>query len=136
MALPNGRKAGISLSNGCAPMQGTDFCGPTAVINSVCKTDFSLAANGMVLDLKFVPQFFHKTAHREALKAFLQTYFRKGGLEIQFNVIDRETLIDAQRNPELHRDLVVRVSGYSAYFHTLNKETQDEIIQRTSYAAM
>ena len=136
MALPNGRKAGVSLSNGFGPEQGTDISGPTAVANSVCKCDLSTVANGMVLDVKFAPSFFRSAAHRNAFKMYVRTYFKKGGQELQVNVVDRDTLIDAQKHPENHRDLVVRVSGYSAYFHNLSKETQDEIIQRTEYASI
>ena len=82
------------------------------------------------------PEFMEKPAHVMALRAMINSYFRRGGLEIQFNVIDRETLLDAQAHPEKHRNLVVRVSGFSAYFVTLMKITQDEIINRTEYASV
>jgi formate C-acetyltransferase len=134
-ALPDGHKAGTALQNGFSPVQGTDVNGPTAVINSVCKTDFSKIGNGMVLDLKFSPTFFESSRHRTAFKALIRTYFRKGGLELQCNVVDRQTLLDAQRQPELYPDLIVRVSGFSAYFTALQTETQDEIIQRTELSA-
>ncbi|MEG1500985.1 MAG: glycine radical domain-containing protein, partial [Clostridiales bacterium] len=77
--------------------------------------------------------FFAKKSHKEALKSLLISYFQRGGLEVQFNVVDRETLIEAQLHPEEYRDLVVRVSGFSAYFCNLWKTTQDEIINRTEY---
>ncbi|MCD8123345.1 MAG: hypothetical protein LUE65_14200 [Clostridiales bacterium] len=135
-ALPEGRLAGVSLANAMCPVQGADHVGPTAVINSILKTDQSVATNNMVLDLKFNPAFMEKPAHIEALRSMIHSYFRRGGLEIQFNVIDRATLVDAQNHPEKHRNLVVRVSGFSAYFITLMKTTQDEIINRTEYAAI
>lgn len=132
-ALPDGRKAETALQNGFSPVQGTDINGATAVINSVCKSDFSKIGNGMVLDLKFVPSFFESSHHRQAFKALIKTYFKKGGLEIQFNVVDRQVLLDAQQHPEQYPDLIVRVSGYSAYFTSLLRETQNEIIRRTEH---
>lgn len=135
-ALPEGRNAGVSLANAIAPVQGADHIGPTAVLNSLVKTDLSVATNNMVLDLKFNPSFMTKPAHVAAMRAMINSFFRRGGLEIQFNIIDRATLVDAQVHPEKHRNLVVRVSGFSAYFVTLMKETQDEIIARTEYASI
>ena len=135
-ALPDGKLKGAALANAISPVQGRDITGPTAVVNSVLKTDLSAATNGMVLDLKFSPSFFDNKRHEEALKALIKTYFKNGGMEIQFNVVDRATLLDAQQHPEKHKDLVVRVSGFSAYFTSLIKETQDEIIARTEYSAM
>lgn len=133
-ALPDGKLQGQSLANAYSPVQGSDHMGPTAVINSAIKSDLTIAANNAVLDLKFTPAFLDKEKHVDALKTLIDTYFTNGGLEIQFNVIDRETLIDAQLHPSKHEDLVVRVSGFSAYFVTLMKATQDEIIARTEYA--
>lgn len=135
-ATPDGRKAGTAVSNGFSPVQGADKNGPTAVINSILKTDMKAATNGMVLDLKFSRDFLSSRAHTDALKAIMDTYFRRGGIEVQFNVVDRETLIDAQLHPEKHEDLVVRVSGFSALFVSLIKETQDEIINRTEYSRL
>ena len=135
-ASPDGRKAATSLANAISPVQGRDTVGPTAVINSLLKTDLAAATNGMVLDLKFNPAFLENPRHTEALRALIDTYCQHGGMEIQFNVIDRATLVDAQNHPEKHKDLVVRVSGFSAYFVTLMKTTQDEIIHRTEYANM
>ena len=135
-ASADGRKAATSLANAISPVQGRDTVGPTAVINSVLKTDLSAATNGMVLDLKFNPAFLESPRHTEALRALIDAYCRSGGMEIQFNVVDRATLMEAQQHPEKHKDLVVRVSGFSAYFVTLMKTTQDEIINRTEYASM
>jgi len=135
-ATPDGRKARVALANALSPVQGLDKIGPTAVVNSVLKTNLAHATNGMVLDLKFNPQFLENERHMDALKDLINAYCANGGMEIQFNVVDRATLIDAQEHPELHQDLVVRVSGFSAYFTTLMKTTQDEIIARTEYANM
>lgn len=135
-ASPDGRKARESLANAISPVQGRDVVGPTAVLNSLLRTDLSAATNGMVLDLKFNPSFLDSDRHTKALRDLIDTYFKNGGMEIQFNVVDRATLIDAQSHPELHQDLVVRVSGFSAYFVTLMKTTQDEIIARTEYSTM
>ena len=132
-ASADGRKAATSLSNAISPVQGRDTVGPTAVINSLLKTDLRAATNGMVLDVKFNPAFLENPRHTEALKALIDAYCKSGGMEIQFNVVDRATLLDAQKHPEQHKDLVVRVSGFSAYFVTLMKTTQDEIIARTEY---
>lgn len=135
-ALPNGKLKGEALANALSPVQGADKVGPTALINSVLKQDLSIATNNIVLDVKFSPQFLESEKHTLALKHLITAYFLKGGMEIQFNVIDRATLIDAQMHPEKHEDLVVRVSGFSAYFITLMKSTQDEIIARTEYQAI
>ncbi len=135
-AMPNGKLQGEALANALSPVQGADTVGPTALINSVVKSDLSIATNNLVLDMKFTPAFLDSEKHVQVLKMLIDTYFAKGGLEIQFNVIDRATLIDAQLHPEKHEDLVVRVSGFSAYFTTLMKATQNEIIARTEYAAI
>ena len=110
--------------------------GPTAVINGVTRCDHSQFGNGMVLDLKFSPSFFRNPVHRANFRALIDTYFDRGGMEIQINVIDRETLVAAQREPEKYKNLIVRVSGFSAYFVTLNPTLQDEIIARTQYDTM
>lgn len=132
---PDGRLKGFPLANAIAPVQGSDTQGPTAIINSVVKTDLSVATNLMVLDLKFNPQFFRNKMHTDALRALIQSYFDRGGLEIQFNVIGRETLEDACEHPDKYEDLVVRVSGFSAYFITLREASKVDIINRTEYAA-
>lgn len=130
-ATPDGRLARTALSNSMGPVQGADAAGPTALLNSVGGFDYAKAGNGMVLDLKFTPAFLSKPAHEAALVSLLRVYFQRGGMEAQVSVVDRETLLAAQREPEKHRDLVVRVSGFSAYFTTLDRTTQDEIIART-----
>ena len=135
-ALPNGRKRGVSLSNGLSPSQGADVLGPTAVMKSVTKIDHKVSGNGLVLDLKFHPDFFKSNKHRQAFRLLIESYFALGGLEVQFNVVSRETLMNAQKNPDQFRNLVIRVSGFSAYFTSLDKPLQDEIIARTEYLHM
>ena len=130
-ALPNGRGAGISLASGFSPCQGADTNGPTAVLNSTAKCDLSVFGNGIVVDLKFQPEFFNK--NRIHIRHLIETHFEMGGYEVQINVVDRQTLINAQKEPEKYRNLIVRVSGFSAYFVDLGTITQNEIIARTEY---
>lgn len=132
-ASPDGRMAGESLSNSLSASQGADKNGPTALVNSVNRISTEYMGNGMALDMKFLPSFLKIEAHRDALKKLILVYFKRGGLEVQLNVVDRETLIKAQREPEKYQHLVVRVSGYSAYFVNLERGLQDEIIRRTAY---
>lgn len=132
-ALPDGRRSGEAMASAISPVQGKDIVGPTAAVNSLVKTDLSVATNGMVLDIKFSPSFFDKPKHAAALRMLIQSYAEQGGGEIQFNVVDRSTLLEAQAQPQQHQNLVVRVSGFSAYFTSLIKETQDEIIARTEH---
>ena len=134
-ALPDGRLAGVALSNALSSTQGADRSGPTALMRSVTKLDHRLFGNGMVLDIKFHPSFFATEHHRKALRHLVDTYFALGGMEVQFNVVDRKTLLDAQKYPERYQDLVVRVSGFSAYFNDLQTSIQDEIIARTEHFA-
>ena len=133
-ALPNGRKAGIPLSDGISPTQGSDRLGPTAVINSAAKIDHT-KTGGTLLNMKFSPQMF-KEGNIENLMALIRAYFKMGGHHIQFNVIDAETLREAQQHPEQHRDLIVRVAGYSDYFVGLGEGLQNEIIDRTEQQAL
>lgn len=127
----DGRYARTSLSNLLSPVQGMDKNGPTSVMNSINKISMDYMGNGGVLDMKFTPQFLEKQNHLIALRYLIETYFDEGGLEVQFNVVSKDTLIKAQKEPEKYGSLVVRVSGYSAYFVKLDKELQDEIIMRT-----
>ena len=108
---------------------------PTALILSTTKLDHTMMGNGMVLDLKFHPSFFEDETRCLAFHALVESYFDMGGMEIQFNVISRETLLAAQRSPQDYRDLLVR-AGFSAYFIDLEPELQDEIIARTEHAAL
>ena len=135
-ALPNGRRVGQTLANALSPCQGRDTVGPTALLLSATKLDHSRLGNGMVLDVKFHPSFFEDESRCRAFSAVVESYFDMGGLGVQFNVISRETLLAAQRSPQDHRDLLVRVSGFSAYFIDLDTVVQDEIIARTEHAAL
>ncbi|WP_027695613.1 glycyl radical diol dehydratase GrpM [Vibrio litoralis] len=130
-ALPDGRLAGKPLSDGVSPRQGKDVSGPTAAANSVAKLDHFIASNGTLYNQKFLPS---SLAGEKGLRNFsglVRNYFDRKGMHVQFNVIDRERLLDAQKNPHLYQDLVVRVAGYSAQFVVLAKEVQDDIISRT-----
>jgi formate C-acetyltransferase len=130
-ASPNGRKAHYPLSDGISPSHGADTCGPTAVIHSVSKIDH-VKTGGTLLNQKLLPKLLKDDTGLENLAALVRTYFRMGGHHIQFNVIDADTLKDAQEHPEQHRDLIVRVAGYSDYFVDIGKALQDEIIARTT----
>jgi formate C-acetyltransferase len=132
--LPSGRRGGVSLANALSPCQGVDINGPTAVMCSATRVDHTRLGNGMVLDLKFTPQFLQKQSHLEKLRQMIIAYFEIGGMEVQFNVVKRETLLAAQKEPQKYRNLIVRVSGFSAYFINLDRVLQNEIIARTEYA--
>ncbi len=132
-ATPEGRKEGLPLSEGISPVQGADRSGPTAVIRSAGKMD-QLRTGGTLLNQRFAAQ----VLEGEGLEKFvslIRSYFRLDGHHIQFNVIDADTLRAAQTEPEKHRDLIVRVAGYSDYFNHLNRKLQDEIISRTEQQA-
>ncbi len=131
-AMPDGRKAGVPLSEGISPVQGTDRKGPTAVIKSAAKMDH-LRTGGTLLNQKFTPQVLEGEPGLKALLHLVRAYFRLDGHHIQFNVADANTLRKAQAKPEAYRDLIVRVAGYSDYFNNLNKALQDEIIARTEH---
>jgi len=132
MATPDGRHAGEPLAEGCSPSHGADTHGPTAVFKSVSKLDTTRITGGVLLNQKVNPQMLAKPADRQKLMMLLRTFFnRLDGFHVQYNVVDRATLLDAQAHPEKHRDLIVRVAGYSAFFNVLSKATQDDIIART-----
>ena len=130
-ASPDGRNAFAPLSEGISPVQGADRHGPTAVIKSAAKMDH-LRTGGTLLNMKFLPQILASDTGLEKLAALIRTYFRLDGHHLQFNVVDGERLRHAQEHPEQHRDLIVRVAGYSDYFCDLSRELQDEIIARTA----
>jgi formate C-acetyltransferase len=132
-ATPDGRKAHLPLSEGISPFQGVDRQGPTSVIKSASKID-QLRTGGTLLNQKFSPQFFEDEDSYDHLTALIRSYFSLDGHHIQFNVVNAETLKDAQKHPELHRDLIVRVAGYSDYFNDLGEDLQNEIIRRTEHA--
>jgi formate C-acetyltransferase len=132
-ATPDGRYAGEVLADGTvSPVRGRDTHGPTAVIKSATKVDQSLYQSTL-LNMKFHPSALTSTEDLGRLADLIRTYFSLGGKHIQFNIVDKETLLDAQRQPENHRDLIVRVAGYSAYFVQLGKVIQDEIIARVEH---
>jgi len=131
-ALPDGRRAGIPLSEGISPVQGADRNGPTAVIRSAAKIDH-IRTGGTLLNQKFLPQVLADDAGITKLAQLVRTYFRMDGHHIQFNVVDGETLKLAKQYPDDYRDLIVRVAGYSDYFVDLTEDLQDEIIRRTEH---
>ncbi|MEN6472872.1 MAG: glycine radical domain-containing protein, partial [Syntrophaceae bacterium] len=128
-ATPDGRAAGDVLGNGITATNGTAKAGPTAVMNSVTKLPIRLVTNGANLNMRF-PGAKIATAN---LIMLIRTYFSNGGTQVQFNMLDTAVLRAAQRHPEKYRDLIVRVSGYSAEFTGLSEIAQEEIISRTRY---
>ena len=124
--------AGVPVSEGISPVQGADRCGPTAVINSVAKMDH-VRTGGTLLNQKFTPQLLAGEEGINKLAGLVRTYFKLDGHHIQFNVVDAATLHAAQANPQEHRDLIVRVAGYSDYFCDLGEALQEEIIARTEH---
>ncbi|MHC1750600.1 MAG: formate C-acetyltransferase/glycerol dehydratase family glycyl radical enzyme [Cellulosilyticaceae bacterium] len=132
LATPDGRKAGEPLAEGCSPSHAADKNGPTAVFKSVSKLPTKEITGGVLLNQKVTPQMLEKEENKEKLIMLLRTFFnRLHGYHVQFNVVSKELLLDAQKHPEKHRDLIVRVAGYSAFFNVLSKKTQDDIIERT-----
>jgi len=129
-ATPDGRSAGEPLSEGISPVQGADRLGPTAVLKSAAKIDH-IRTGGTLLNQKFAPQVMADDEGEEKLAHLVRSYFRMDGHHIQFNVVSADTLRAAQKHPEQHRDLIVRVAGYSDYFVDLGETLQNEIIRRT-----
>lgn len=134
MATPDGRNAWVPLAEGCSPSHNMDKNGPTSVLKSVSKLRTEEIIGGVLLNQKVNPQTLAKEEDKQKLIMLLRAFFNKlHGYHIQYNVVSRETLIDAQKHPEKHRDLIVRVAGYSAFFNVLSKATQDDIIERTEH---
>lgn len=131
-ATPDGRKAWQPLSEGISPVQGADRRGPTAVARSAAKMDHA-RTGGTLLNMKFTPEVLDGDAGIERLAQLVRAYFKLGGHHVQFNVVKAETLREAQCYPEQHRDLIVRVAGYSDYFCDLGSTLQNEIIARTEH---
>lgn len=132
MATPDGRHAREPLAEGCSPAHNCDKQGPTAVFKSVSKLPTEKITGGVLLNQKLTPIMLSREENRQKLELMLQTFFnRLHGYHVQYNVVSRDTLIDAQRHPEAHKDLIVRVAGYSAFFNVLSRATQDDIIGRT-----
>ena len=130
-ATPDGRYAYTPVADGVSPSAGRDVHGPTASANSVAKLDHGIASNGTLFNMKFHPSALEGTSGIESFISLIRGYFDQKGSHIQFNVVSRETLRDAQKHPENYQTLVVRVAGYSALFTTLSKALQDDIINRT-----
>jgi len=132
-ATPDGRRAGFPFADGCGPAQGRESCGPTAAVLSVTGWDHSRMMGGLAYNLKFNSSLFRSEEGFEGLKALILTYLRRGGFEVQVNVVDGETLKAARVDPEAYRDLIVRIGGYADYFTRLSPEMQDELILRTEF---
>ncbi len=130
-ATPDGRLAFTPIADGVGPVSGRDVCGPTATANSVAKLDHAIASNGTLFNQKFHPAALSGTEGILKFVALIRGFFDQKGMHMQFNVVNRETLLDAQKHPENYRNLVVRVAGYSALFTTLSRSLQDDIIART-----
>jgi pyruvate formate-lyase/glycerol dehydratase family glycyl radical enzyme len=131
-ALPHGRRKGQAFASGISPLNGMDRQGPTALLNSVNRLDFCRIANGVNFNLKFDPHTLRGNTGVTALGSLIQTYFRRGGMQVQVNVLDPAALMAARDNPDLYPHLLVRVSGYSAYFNDLSPDMKEEIIQRST----
>lgn len=132
MATPDGRKAKSPLAEGCSPAHSCDKNGPTAVFKSVSKLPTHEITGGVLLNQKVTPTMLSTEENKQKLEMIIRTFFnRLDGYHVQYNVVSRDTLIDAQKHPENHKDLIVRVAGYSAFFNVLSKATQDDIIGRT-----
>lgn len=129
-ASANGRKAHVPVSEGISPEKGGDVNGPTAVVKSAAKMDH-LKTGGTLLNQKFTPSVVEGETGLNNMASLVRAYFTMDGHHIQFNVVDKEVLLDAQKNPEQHNDLIVRVAGYSDFFNNLDRVLQNEIIART-----
>jgi len=135
-ATPDGRLAHTPVADGVSPSAGKDTHGPTAAANSVSRLDHGIASNGTLFNMKFHPSALEGRSGLESFVQLIRGYFDQKGMHMQFNVVSRETLLDAQAHPEKYKSLVVRVAGYSALFTTLSKSLQDDIIRRTEQAGM
>ena len=130
-ATPDGRLAHTPVADGVSPSAGKDVDGPTAAANSVSRLDHYIASNGTLFNQKFHPSALSGKTGLENFVGLIRSYFDQKGSHMQFNVVSRETLLDAQKHPDQYKHLVVRVAGYSALFTTLSRSLQDDIIRRT-----
>ena len=131
-ATPDGRHFGEPLAEGCSPSHAVDLSGPTSVFKSVSKLKTSQIFGGVLLNQKVTPAILERAEDRQKLGLLIRTFFDVlKGWHVQYNVVSRETLLDAQKHPDQYPDLIVRVAGYSAFFHVLSPQTQDDIIART-----
>ena len=133
-ATPDGRLSGVPVSDAASPTYGMDKNGPTTAFLSLCKPDYRLVSCGTVVNQKYTPDMLRDPVKRAALTAAIQVYFSRGGQEVQINCISRETLRDAMEHPENYGDMVVRVSGFSAYYVGLPRGVQEDILHRTEHS--
>ncbi len=132
MATPDGRKAWEPLAEGCAPVHAMDINGPTAVFKSVAKLPTEDITGGVLLNQKITPQLLQTEEDKKKLMQLIRGFFNQlKGFHVQYNVVSKETLCEAQQKPDQYSDLIVRVAGYSAFFNVLSRKTQDDIIERT-----
>lgn len=134
-ALPNGRRAGETFASGFAPENGADKRGTTALLNSMNKINYKNFANGINFNIKLDASSYECDDGKSALGSLYKVFFKREGMQVQANMLDPKILIEARDNPELHPNLLIRVSGYSAYFNDLSPKMQDEVISRSSNAA-
>ena len=135
-ATPDGRLAGIAFADGAGAAQGRELVGPTASALSTTKWSHRKALGGLVHNARFSDAMFATPGNRLAVRTVIETFLRRGGFEIQINMLSADMLRAAQEHPEEHQDLVVRVAGYSDYFTTLTPELQAEVIARTEFETM
>ena len=132
IATPDGRNAFEPLAEGCSPAHNADKNGPTAIFKTVSKLPTEKITGGVLLNQKMTPQMLSTEENKQKLEMLIRTFFnRLHGYHVQYNIVSKETLLDAQKHPEKHTDLIVRVAGYSAFFNVLSKKTQDDIIGRS-----
>ena len=131
-ATPDGRFANTPIADGVGPASGRDNKGPTATANSVAKLDHFIASNGTLFNQKFHPSALSGVKGLQNFTSLIRGFFDEKGMHMQFNVVSKDTLLDAQAHPENYKNLVVRVAGYSALFTTLSRSLQDDIINRTT----
>jgi formate C-acetyltransferase len=129
-ATPDGRRFGDPIADAASPVQGRDKFGPTAIFRSACGYNQQQFLGGVALNMRMHPSVLSNDAGVKKLRDVTKAYFENAGLEVQYNVVDTETLRAAQDNPDGYRDLVVRIAGFSAYFVELDRELQNDIISR------
>jgi pyruvate-formate lyase len=132
-ATPDGRRAGEPVADSIGAVAGRDHCGPTALLKSVTRIDHSLAPGTLILNLRVAPSMLRSAETREKVVKTIRTFFGMGGMQIQINIVDQDTLVAARENPEAYRDLIVRVGGYSEYFTRLDPVLQESIIERIAH---
>jgi len=130
-ATPDGRKAGEPIADAISPRQGFDKNGPTAYLRSAAKLPHRALTNGDQLNIRFSPGSVAGDAGALKLRSLISTYFKLGGMQVQFNVVSTDALHKAQEDPDSYKSLIVRIAGFSTYFVTLDKRTQDDFITRT-----